>query len=83
MTDPFVATFQTHTGAMEFCEKLKALGDQEAYLAPVPRSLSVSCGTGVFFHLPFQRDTMYNEDLEAVYRITPEGYVRIKEGGES
>lgn len=62
-----IATFFTHTGAMEFYAVLKDLGDSAAEIGPVPRRFSVSCGTGVIFEIPFDADKMTNPDLEYVY----------------
>lgn len=58
-----VATFQSHYGAILF--KKRVAGD--AALKPVPRSLSSSCGTAVFFTSPFNPETA-DEYLEAVYK---------------
>ena len=44
----YVATFHTHLAAMRTCAALKKDG-LEAKLAPVPRRLSSSCGTCVFY----------------------------------
>ena len=57
-----VATFHSHYGAIMF--RKRAGGDAE--LRPVPRTLSSSCGTAVFFTSPFDAaDT--DENTEAVY----------------
>lgn len=63
----YLATFYTHLGAMEMHERLQSLGDATAQMLPVPRKLSVSCGTGLRFSLPFDAVTMQVEDLEAVF----------------
>lgn len=44
----YVATFFSHFGALRFQKLCTKLG-YEAQLAPVPRSLSSSCGTCVLF----------------------------------
>ena len=44
----YVATFFSHFGAVRF-QRLCAERGYEAQLAPVPRSLSSSCGTCVLF----------------------------------
>ena len=56
-----VATFHSHYGAIMF---RKRIGDGQ--LRPVPRSLSSSCGTAVFFSSPFD-SSMADENTEAVY----------------
>ncbi len=57
-----VATFFSHYGAIMF---RKRIGDG-AELRPVPRSLSSSCGTAVFFSVPFD-PAAADENTEAVY----------------
>ena len=47
----YVATFFSHFGAIRFQRLCTKLG-YEAQLAPVPRSLSSSCGTCVLFSAP-------------------------------
>ena len=44
----YIATFFSHFGAVRF-QRLCAERGYEAQLAPVPRSLSSSCGTCVLF----------------------------------
>lgn len=73
MEQQWVATFYTHLGALEFYGTMKSLGDHLAEMGPVPRKLSVSCGTGVFFALPFDKAKMMNPDLDAIYKIEPNG----------
>ena len=67
-----IATFHTHLGALRFQKKLTRLG-KEAALAPVPRKLSASCGTCVRFAAEFD-PKWSNEDMEAVYSVTDDGY---------
>lgn len=57
-----VATFQCHYGAIIFKKRMGG----EASLRPVPRAISSSCGTAVFFMSPFDPSTA-DEYLEAVY----------------
>ena len=66
-----IATFYTHTGAMEFYALLKEKGEDAAEIGPVPRRFSVSCGTGVRFYLPFKEEYL-NPDVEFIYRAIPE-----------
>ena len=47
----YIATFFSHFGALRFQKLCTKLG-YEAQLAPVPRSLSSSCGTCVLFSAP-------------------------------
>ena len=47
----YVATFFSHFSALRFQRLCTKLG-YEAQLAPVPRSLSSSCGTCVLFRAP-------------------------------
>lgn len=71
-----VATFHNHYGAMVFKKKVEG-----SRLAPVPRSLSSSCGTAAFFSSPFKEDYV-NENLEAVYIKNGESYRLIYESKE-
>lgn len=63
----YIATFHTFFGAQCFYRRLLELGDQHAKMIPAPRALSVSCGTGIFFTLPFDKDKMADEDTECVF----------------
>ncbi|HHV41984.1 MAG TPA: DUF3343 domain-containing protein [Clostridiaceae bacterium] len=74
---PYVATFFTHLGAIEFYEVLKKLGDKTAKMSPVPRHISISCGTGVFFSREYTPDEMSNPDVEKVFRIVGDKYIEI------
>lgn len=62
----YVATFHTHLSAMMTCRALQGAGFS-ARMAPVPRSLSSSCGTCVFFTAPELREELLDEDTERVY----------------
>ena len=61
----YIATFFSHFGALRF-QKLCSQLDWPARLAPVPRSLSSSCGTCVLF----QTAELAKNDLSQL--ITPE-----------
>ena len=61
----YIATFFSHFGALRF-QKLCSQLDWPAQLAPVPRSLSSSCGTCVLF----QTAELAKNDLGQL--ITPE-----------
>ena len=61
----YIATFFSHFGAIRFQKKCTQL-HLRARLAPVPRSLSSSCGTCVLF----QALELTKDDL--VQLITPE-----------
>ena len=60
----YVATFHTHLAAMRTCAALKKDG-LEAKLAPVPRRLSSSCGTCVFYQGEDPRLEAMDRDVEA------------------
>ena len=64
----FVATFHTHLAALKTHRSLKKLG-VEARMAPVPRKISSSCGTCVFYRAEDPCYTSLDEDAEAVYSI--------------
>ena len=61
----YIATFFSHFGALRFQKLCSQLG-WPAHLAPVPRSLSSSCGTCVLF----QTAELAKNDLGQL--ITPE-----------
>ena len=61
----YIATFFSHFGALRF-QKLCSQLDWPTRLAPVPRSLSSSCGTCVLF----QTAELAKNDLSQL--ITPE-----------
>ena len=67
-----VATFHSHYGAMVFKKKMGVC----CYLAPVPRSLSSSCGTAAFFKGDMNQ-SLIDENLEAVYILENGKYKRI------
>ena len=50
MLREYIATFQSHFGAARF-HKEKVKEGKKAYLQPVPRDLSSSCGTAVHFYV--------------------------------
>lgn len=64
----FVATFHTHLSALMTSRALEREGHM-ARMAPVPRSLSSSCGTCVFYTAPDLCRDCLDEDTERVYEI--------------
>ena len=65
----YIATFHTHLAALKTHRSLSKAG-VEARMAPVPRKISSSCGTCVFY---IAEDPCYkslDEDAEAVYSMT-------------
>ena len=76
----YVATFHTHLAALRSCRALTGAG-VEARMAPVPRSLSSSCGTCVLYRGTSPMEESMDRDLEAVYRRESGGY-RLVCGGE-
>ena len=64
----YIATFHTHLAALKTHRSLSKAG-VEARMAPVPRKISSSCGTCVFY---MAEDPCYgslDEDAEAVYSM--------------
>ena len=73
----FVATFYTHLAALRTARALEAAGVR-AVLAPVPRALSSSCGTCVFYGGDAPLLERMDADTEAVYRRRGDGgYERL------
>ena len=66
--EQYVATFHTHLAALRSCNALKKGGAGGARLAPVPRRLSSSCGTCVFYEAEGPQLASMDRDLEAVYQ---------------
>lgn len=70
----FVATFHTHLAALKTYRRMTAEGIS-ARMAPVPRKISSSCGTCVFYQAEEACYALLDTDTEAVYRLagqTPE-----------
>ncbi len=64
----YIATFHTHLAALRTHRTLTAKGI-EARMAPVPRRISSSCGTCVFFQADEPCLLYMDEDTEAVYTL--------------
>ena len=73
----FVATFHTHLAAILTSKALQRAGIT-AKLSPVPRKLSSSCGSCVFYDSEDPAYSCLDSDTEAVYRVTGEEYVLCK-----
>lgn len=80
--EQYVATFHTHLAALRSCNALKKAGLDGARLAPVPRSLSSSCGTCAFYEGAEPMLECMDADLEAVYRREGTGYALVHRGVE-
>ena len=72
----YVATFHTHVSAMLTCRAMTAVG-VEARMAPVPRSISSSCGTCVFYTAPDLCRDQLDEDTERVYQQQGETFTLL------
>ena len=72
----FVATFYTHLSALMTCRALENAG-LSARMAPVPRVLSSSCGTCVFYSAEDVCKELLDEDTEAVYKFENGNYIQI------
>lgn len=66
----YIATFHTHLAALKTHRAMEGKG-LSARMAPVPRKLSSSCGTCVFYSAEDPCYGLLDEDTEAVY--TEEG----------
>ncbi len=71
----YVATFHTHLAAMRTHRALAALG-VDARLAPVPRTLSASCGTCVLYLSEEPHLERMDRDVERVVERLPQGEYR-------
>lgn len=74
----YIATFFSHFGAVRFAQLCKARGWQ-AQLRPVPRSLSSSCGTCVFFSAAMLENIaeLKTPELEQLAECVGDGYAVI------
>ena len=72
----FVATFHTHLSALMTSRALQKAG-HTARMAPVPRSLSSSCGTCVFYTAPDLCRNLLDEDTERVYEVIDGAYTLV------
>ena len=64
----YIATFHTHLAALKTHRSLTKLG-VEARMAPVPRKISSSCGTCVFYNAEDPCYGSIDPDAEAVYAM--------------
>lgn len=71
-----VVTFFTHHSAQMTHKMLKKSG-VDAKMAPVPRSLSSSCGSCVFAQCDSINEELLDEDFEAVYSFDGNNYIKI------
>ncbi len=62
----YIATFHTHVAALKTHRSFQQKGIQ-ARMAPVPRKISSSCGTCVFYRAETPCYELLDADAEAVY----------------
>lgn len=74
----YLATFHTHLAALKSHRALTAAG-VAARMAPVPRKISSSCGTCVFYTAASPCEEMLDTDTEAIYRLDADGASKLKE----
>ena len=74
----YIATFHTHLAALKTHRSLKKLG-VEARMAPVPRKISSSCGTCVFYRAEDPCYLSLDEDAEAVYSVADDAVTTLRE----
>lgn len=74
----YIATFHTHLASLKSHRSLKAAGFT-ARMAPVPRRISSSCGTCVFYQADVPCYELLDEDTEAVYQQQGENAVLLRE----
>lgn len=77
MTD-YLATFHTHLAALKTHRTMSAAGIS-ARMAPVPRKISSSCGTCVFYSADEPCYEKLDSDTETVYRLEESGAVLLRE----
>lgn len=72
----YVATFHTHLGALLTYRAL-TVAHVDARMAPVPRKLSSSCGTCVFYAADSPQLGLMSEEVEGVYEIQGQDYKQL------
>ena len=72
----YIATFHTHLGAMMAFKALGKIGIK-AQMAPVPRKLSSSCGTCVFYSSEDPQIDLMGEEVEGVYEVAEDNYKKL------
>lgn len=80
MMERYIATFHTHLAALRSYKALEKRGITAAQLAPVPRRLSSSCGTCLFYESESPLLEAMDRDTEAVYRQEDGGYTPVFQG---
>ena len=73
----YIATFHTHLAALKTHRSLTKLA-VEARMAPVPRKISSSCGTCVFYKAEDPCYASLDEDAEAVYSVTDDEVTTLR-----
>lgn len=68
----YLATFHTHYAAMKSMRNLSSAGIS-ARLAPVPRSVSASCGTCLIYTASTEMEQGMDADYEHIYQTDPGG----------
>lgn len=74
----YLATFHTHLAALKTHRSLTAAGIK-ARMAPVPRKISSSCGTCVFYSADDPCWDTLDGDTEAVYALHETGADLLRE----
>ena len=73
----YIATFHTHLSALKTHRSLQKKGI-EARMAPVPRKISSSCGTCVFYRAEDPCRSSIDVDAEAIYAMEGEQPVLVE-----
>lgn len=73
----YIATFHTHLAALKTHRSLQKVG-VEARMAPVPRKISSSCGTCVFYKAEDPCYGYMDADAEAIYCMEKEQIQKLR-----
>ena len=74
----YLATFHTHLAALMTLKNFEQHG-VKGRLAPVPRSVSSSCGTCMFYAAETPLTELLDEDAEGVFETEGGAYKRVYE----
>lgn len=75
----YVATFHTHVSALKTNKNMEKAGINSK-INPVPRKLSSSCGSCIYFESKEPNIDLLDDDTESLYLIKDDDYTLIWKG---
>lgn len=77
----YLITFFTHSGAIAFSRRVKALG-LAPKMMPVPRRVSSSCGTGVKVRCELGLTPLVDPDVDRIFTCAADDYTMVHQNPE-